>query len=107
MRVNSDAKSHRCVGSAHTTLQAIRLFTRSRAFTLRKCVCDDSELSHDGGKRDFWRLSGCDEGLIFFFHCGIESDGDEGGHIEGLPQVSPATADKAVFFAVRAGTLRR
>ena len=74
---------------------------------LRKCVCDDSELSHDGGKRDFWRLSGCDEGLIFSFHCGIESDGDEGGHIEGLPQVNPATADKAVCFAVRAGTLRR
>ena len=41
---------------------------------------------------------GCDEGLIFFFHCGIKSDGDEGGHTEGFPQVSSATADKAFFL---------
>lgn len=33
----------------------------------------------------------------FFFHCGIELDDDEGRHIEGLPQVSKAAMDKALF----------
>ena len=41
-------------------------FWRPFAVFPEEGVCEDGELSHDGGDCELGRLSGCYEGLIFF-----------------------------------------
>ncbi len=65
-----------------------------------QCVGEDDELSHDGGECGFGRLSGGCEGLIFVPHGLVEADSDQGWHVEGLTQMSPAAADEALAAAL-------
>ena len=63
---------------------------------VQECVGEDDELSHDGCDGDFGRLSGGDEGLILGFYVGVEADGDQCGHVEGLPEMGASGADEAL-----------
>lgn len=58
-------------------------------------VCDDDDLPHDRGDRDFCRLSRGDELLVLCLEVRVVSGGDEGRHIERLPHVGASAADEA------------
>ena len=58
-------------------------------------ICEDDDFSHDGGNCDLGGFSGGDEGLIFGLHIGIISGGDEGWHVECLPEDRAVAADVA------------
>ncbi|MER8396375.1 hypothetical protein NKH10_32055 [Mesorhizobium sp. M1340] len=60
--------------------------------------CEDDKLSHDCGYVDFCRFSACSEALGFCLERLIESGGDEGGHVECLPDRLPAAWMKLLPF---------
>lgn len=70
----------------------------SETICFKQGVCDDDELSHDGGDGDFRGFSGGDELLIFGFQVRIEASSDEGGHVKRLTDVGSPSADEALAF---------
>jgi hypothetical protein len=49
-------------------------------------VCENDELSHDGGERDFGLFAVCDEAVVEGLERGVEAGGGDRGHIERAPR---------------------
>ncbi len=60
-------------------------FWKPFSIVSQESVCQDEQFPHDGGDCDFGGLSGLSQLVIFCFEIRIETCGDEGWHIEGLP----------------------
>ena len=65
-------------------------------------VGQDQQLSHDGGEGDLGRLTGGSERVVLGLQVGVEADGDQGRHVDGLAQAGASAADEALA-AVLAG----
>ena len=61
---------------------------------LQEGVCEDDQLSHDGGERDLGRLTGVDELSVFCLHVRIEPGRNEGGHVDSLADRGSASPDE-------------
>ncbi len=60
----------------------------------QECVGEDNELSHNGCDGDFRSFSGFFELVVLGLEIGIEADGDERRHVEGLPDDGPSASDE-------------
>src|SRR5215218_7087161 len=59
-------------------------------------VGDDDQFAHDSDDGDLCGFSSCAECQVFCIQRWIEADGDQGGHIERLPQGGASALDETL-----------
>lgn len=63
-------------------------FGRPEPSFVKQGVCEDDELLHDCGNSDLAVFPLCDKGIVNMLAVGIEPHGDDGRHVERLPQIA-------------------
>jgi hypothetical protein len=65
-------------------------------------VCEDDELSHDGGEGDFGLFAVCEETVVEGLERWIEAGGGDRGHVEGAADMGASALDVAGAAALAA-----
>ena len=65
-------------------------------------ICQYDEFSHDGGESGLWLFPGGDEATIERLEIAVATRGGDGCHIDGDPDLAPATFDVTWTGAVAA-----